>query len=148
MHAIAKRCDCQRTLTVYMRVFAAQHESSPWITPMMGGKGTSPKACMQMTWKACPAGRRGTGTVHMLTASAHELPPLSTALTCSDLCSSEAECTLCLPCAANTQHKPALRHRQLWVYRYRMTITQHLSAGMAVGLIQASQRLAAGGRLT
>ena len=44
------------------------------MTPVMGGSGTSPKACMQMTWKACPAGRRCTGTVHMLTASAHPVP--------------------------------------------------------------------------
>ena len=45
-------------------------EGRPCMTPVMGGHGTSPKACMQMTWKACPAGRRCTGTVHMLTASA------------------------------------------------------------------------------
>ncbi len=45
-------------------------EGGPWMTPVIGGSGTSPKACMQMTWKACPAGRRCTGTVHMLTASA------------------------------------------------------------------------------
>ena len=49
-------------------------EGRPWMMPVMGGKGTSPKACMQMTWKACPAGRRGTGTVHMLTASANPTP--------------------------------------------------------------------------
>ena len=44
------------------------------MTPIMGGSGTSPNACMQMTWKACPAGRRGMGTVHMLTASAQNIP--------------------------------------------------------------------------
>lgn len=44
------------------------------MTPIMGGSGTSPNACMQMTWNACPAGRRGMGTVHMLTASAQKIP--------------------------------------------------------------------------
>ena len=84
---------------------------------MMGGRGTSPKACMQMTWKACPAGRRGTGTVHMATASAHELQPL-TALPCSDLCSSEAAHDLHLPWASYTNHKPTLRYRPTLGVKY------------------------------
>ena len=40
------------------------------MAPVMGGEGTSPKRCMQITCSACPAGRCGIGTDHMLTASA------------------------------------------------------------------------------
>lgn len=47
-------------------------DTVPWIAPMIGGEGTSPNRCMMITWNAWPTGLCGTGTDHMLTASAHQ----------------------------------------------------------------------------
>ena len=108
---------------------------------MMGGRGTSPKACMQMTWKACPAGRRGTGTVHIATASAHELQYLS-ALTCLALCSPEAAFALRPLCVAHTHYKLILGKRP--ILNVKLLLVQHLSTVTVFGILQAMENLAVG----